>query len=259
MPILRGSARRPAGRRRWLRPRWVAVATGIIAIATVAVVVARGGSGPPGPRALTPDEANRLAITRFRNYQAGGRSVTISVPGAAGDLVISGAIDYRAKLGYGAVHGTGRDSSSDGLIEWSAGNVVIHPMANAPADPPASPPTTGWYGRPLNNVGSALDSSLAIALDLGSDRPDNAQLLPQNGAAWIGQDQVDGYPVDAMTGPSIPGRPDTAGTVCYWIGADGTMYRVQAKLASESQPLIIDFGTRKYVPVPTIPGVAPTR
>lgn len=257
--LVNGFARRRAGLRRWLRPHWVAAAGGIIAVAAVAVPLACGGSGPTGPRALTPDEANRLAITRFRNYEASGRSLTIAVPGTAGGLVIRGSVDYRAKLGYGVVDGRGRDSSADGLIEWSASTVAFHPMADAPAEPPVSPPTMGWYSRPLHVAGSSLDSSLAIALDLGSDRPDNAQLLPQNGAVWIGRDQVKGHQVDVMAGPSIPGRPDTAGTVRYWIGAGGTMYRVQAKVASESQPVAIDFGTRKYVPVPQIPGIAPTR
>ncbi|MEV6229726.1 hypothetical protein AB0L88_17875 [Saccharopolyspora shandongensis] len=230
---------------------------GIAAAAVVAFLVTGTGSGPTGPRALTSDEANRLAITRFRNYQAGGRAVTITVPSTAGGLVITGSIDYRAKLGYGVVHGTGRDTSSDGLIEWTAATVLVHPMANAPAEAPASPPGSDWYSRPLQTTGSALDTSLAIALSLGSDRPDNAALLPQNGATWTGQDQLDGHQVDVMTGPDAGAKPGTASTVRYWIGSDGTMYRVQVKVASEPQPVVIDFDTEKYVPVQPVPGVSP--
>jgi hypothetical protein len=224
-----------------------------------AFLVAGNGSGPGGPRALSPDEANRLAITRFRNYEAHGRAVTITVPGSAGGLIVTGSVDYRRKLGYGVVHGTGRGTSSDGLIEWTAASVFVHPMADAPAHAPASPPRSGWYGRPLQSSGSALDTSLAIALRLGSDRPDNAELLPQNGAAWRGRDQVDGHRVDVMTGPSDPDRPSTAGNVRYWIGSDGTMYRVRVSVNSQSQPVVIDFGTQKYVPVQAVPGVVPPR
>ncbi|MFF2809699.1 hypothetical protein ACFVT2_21515 [Streptomyces sp. NPDC058000] len=229
------------------------------AVAVAAFLVTDGGSGPSGPRALTTDEANRLAITRFRNYEAHGRAVTITVPGIAGGLTVTGSVDYQGKLGYGVVHGTGRDTSSDGLIEWTATSVFVHPMANAPAHAPASPPHSGWYSRRLQSSGSSLDSSLAIALRLGSDRPDNAQLLPQNGAAWWGRDQVDGRPVDVMTGPSSRDRAGTAGSVRYWVGADGTMYRVRVSVGSESQPVLIDFDTQKYVPVKPLPGVTPTR
>ncbi|MBB5156992.1 hypothetical protein [Saccharopolyspora phatthalungensis] len=237
----------------------MAAVIGIAAAAVVAFLVIGNGSGPTGPRALTPDEANRLAITRFRNYQAGGRAVTITVPSAAGGLVITGSIDYRGKLGYGVVHGTGRDTSSDGLIEWTAATVLVHPMANTPAQAPESPPGSDWYSRPMQTTGSALDTSLAIALGLGSDRPDNAALLPQNGATWTGQDQLGGHQVDVMTGPNANGKPGTAGNVRYWIGSDGTMYRVQVNVASEPQPVVIDFDTQRYIPVPPVPGVGPTR
>ncbi|MGH3850225.1 MAG: hypothetical protein ACRDRT_11050 [Pseudonocardiaceae bacterium] len=259
MRIQQGLPRCETCRRRWLRPRWVAAVIGSAAAAMVAFLLTGCGSSATGPRALTSDEANQLAITRFRNYQAGGRAVTITVPSTAGGLVITGSIDYRAKLGYGVVHGTGRDTSSGGLIEWTAATVLVQPMASTPTDAPASPPGSDWYGRPLHTSGSSLDSSLAIALSLGSDRPDNAELLPQNGAVWVGQDQLDGHQVDIMTGPNARATSGTAGTVRYWIGSDGTMYRIAASVASESQPVVIDFDARKYVPVRPVPGVTPTR
>jgi hypothetical protein len=224
-----------------------------------AFLIPGSGSGPSGPRALTSDETSRLAITRFRNYEAHGRSVTITVPGTAGGLIVTGSVDYRGKLGYGVVHGTGRDASSDGLIEWTAAAVFVHPMANAPGHAPASPPRSGWYSRPLRSSGSSLDSALTIALSLGSDRPDNAQLLSQNGAAWWGRDQVNGHPVDVMTGPSSRDRAGTAGSVRYWVGSDGTMYRTRVSVGSETQPVVIDFDTQKYVPVTPVPGVTPAR
>ncbi|WP_246868401.1 hypothetical protein [Saccharopolyspora sp. ASAGF58] len=98
---------------------------------------------------------------------------------------------------------------------------------------------------------------MAIALGLGSDRPDNAALLPQNGATWRGQDQWDGHQVDVMTGPDAGAKPGTGGTVRYWIGSDGTMYRVQVEVASQARPVVIDFDTGEYVPVQPVPGVGP--
>ncbi|WP_442305920.1 hypothetical protein [Streptomyces sp. 2RAF24] len=223
-----------------------------------AVFLFTGGDAEPrGPRALTSDEANRLAITRFRNYEARGRAVTITVPGTAGGLIVTGSVDYRSKVGYGVVHGTGRGTSSEGLIEWTADAVFVHPMADAPAYAPASPPRTGWYRRPLRSSGSSLDSSLTIALGLGNDRPDNAELLPQNGAAWWGRDQVDGRRVDVMTGPSSPDRSGTAGNVRYWVGSDGTMYRVRVSVGSAPEPVDIAFDTHTFLPVTPVPEATP--
>ncbi|MEJ2851928.1 MULTISPECIES: hypothetical protein [unclassified Saccharothrix] len=230
-----------------------AVAVGVTAF----LVVSR--PEPTGPRALTSDEVNRLAITRFRNFESGGRAVTITVPTTAGGLVLTGSVDYRAGLGYGVVRGTGRDTSSNGLIQWNSGTVFVHPVADAPEEAPASPPGSGWHRRPLRTSGSALDSSLLIALSLGSDRPDNAELLPQNGAAWVGRDEVRGHRVDVLSGPAARGRPGTAGNVRYWVDADGTMHRVQADVDSEPHPVVIEFDTRDYVPVQPVPGATPTR
>jgi hypothetical protein len=253
---------RPAGRRRWPRSRRAAAVIGIAAVAVTAVaafLVADGDSGGGGPRPLTTDEANRLAITRFRNYQAQGRAVTITVPGTAGGLTVTASVDYRRKVGYGVVHGTGRGRSSDGLIRWTPTSVQVRPMTDAPAHAPASPPRSGWYDRPLLSSGSALDTSLSIVLGLGGDRPDNAELLPQNGAAWWGRERVDGRWTDVMAGPSSPDRSGTAGNVRYWIGSDGTMYRVRVSVGSQPEPVVIDFDTHTYVPVEPLPATAPAR
>ncbi|MFJ6662105.1 hypothetical protein ACIQNG_38040 [Streptomyces sp. NPDC091377] len=242
------------------------------------------GDDRAGPRALTSDEVNRLAVTRFLNYRAGGRAVTITVPNVNGGLVITGSIDYRTHTGYGVVRGTGRDTSSDGLIRWTATTVHVRPMADPPTAAPASPPASGWYDRPLRAAGMTLDSALAIALDLGSDRPDNSALLPQNGASWVGRERVRGHRTDIMNGPRAgagAGAGDSAGpgasagasasaspgagggggasrTVRYWIGSDGTMYRVEAGIASAPQPVVFDFDTQTYVPVQPLPGASPT-
>lgn len=257
---MRTRQRLPRRRRPW--PRRLVVVLGLATAAIVgatAFLIVDSHSGPTGPRALTSDEANRLAIARFRNHEAGGRAVTITVPTTAGGLVITGSIDYRAKLGYGVVRGTGRDTSSDGLIQWNTTAVFIHPMEDAPAEAPASPPGSDWHRRPLRTSGNSLDSALLIALSLGSDRPDNAELLPQNGAAWVGRDQAGGHQVDVMSGPGARGKPGTAGNVRYWVGAEGIMYRVQADVASEPEPVVIDFDTQEHVPVQPAPGVTSTR
>ncbi|MFF0269313.1 hypothetical protein [Kribbella sp. NPDC004536] len=223
------------------RTRWV-VAAGLAACAVAALVLAvvGTGSGAAAPRALTADEANRLAITRFRNYETGGRAVRITVPDAAGGVVVTASVDFRAKRAAGELHGNGRNSSSDGFVRWNLTSLSVAPIADASA----------WNTRPLQPTGSALDTALRIAIGLGSDRPDNAQLLPQNGATRIGQDTVNGHQVEIMTGPAARNHPGTDGTVRYSLGPDGTMYRVQLTVASEPHPLTIDFDTQPYIPPP---------
>src|SRR5256714_5150708 len=258
MPFPRDVPRREKVRRRLLRPRWIIGTVGVIAIAVAVtgILIATGGSGDSsGHRTLTSDEANRLALTRFRNYEAGGRAVTITVPTTAGGLVVAGSIDSRAKRGYGVVHGAGRDTSSDGLIEWTATSVLVDPMPDAPATAPASPPTTGWVSRPLQQAGNSLDSSLAIALSLGDDRPDNAQLLPQNGAAWVGRDRVAGRDVDVMSGPAAVrrapgGAPGPAGTRRDWGGSAGGGDRGAAGVAPGWRPPVDPLRPRGSAPVP---------
>ncbi|MFJ5924592.1 hypothetical protein ACIQF6_18535 [Kitasatospora sp. NPDC092948] len=231
----------------------------MLAAAAAAFVLVGNGDGPAGPRELTSDEAGRLALARFRNYDAGGRAVTITVPGTAGGLVVTGSVDYRTKTGYGVVHGSGRDASSDGLIQWTAATVLVRPMSDAPAAAPATPPASGWSARPLQASGSALDTSLAMALGLGSDRPENAMLLGQNGARWIEHAKLRGHETDVMTGPDAQGRTGTSDTVRYWIDPDGTMFRVRAAVASEPKPVVIDFDTQDYLPVQPLPGLAAGR
>lgn len=143
---------RTPGRRRRRWARWAAVAVGLAAVGVAVFLLAGRGSDPSGPRALTEDEANRLAVARFRNYEARGRAVTITVPGTAGGLTVTGSVDYRGKVGYGVVRGTGRAASGDGLIQWTATSVYVHPLANPrrtrPRHRPARAGTTVRSRRP---------------------------------------------------------------------------------------------------------------
>ncbi|MFB9925830.1 hypothetical protein ACFORO_35790 [Amycolatopsis halotolerans] len=231
--------------------RWIVVALAVTVVLGAGIFSYVAASSPgSGPRAVTADEASRLAIARFRNYQKQGRAVTISVPGAAGELVITGSADYRAKTGYGVLKGKGRNDSGNGLIRWTATRVELRPLSAVPGLPPANPPADGWFGRPLNPAAGPLDRSLAILLGLGSDRPDNAQLLPQNGAEWVGSDRVNGHAVDVFTGPDSRERPGSAESVRYWLDGDGVMYRMRASVPGETNPVVIDFDTHEFIAVP---------
>jgi len=230
----------------------------VFAIAAIAAIIGifwwqAADSGDSGPRAVTSDEASRLATARFRNFESRVRAVTITVPDPAGGLVVTGSVDYRQKAGYGVVKGRGRNDSGDGLIRWTATRIELLPLPAAPARAPAAPPMSGWAARPLTASAGSLDRALSIALGLGADRPDNAQLLPQNGASWIAADQVNGRPVDIFTGPESRDRGGLAQSVRYWLDRDGLMQRVQAAIPEEADPVVIDFGIQEPIAVPTRP------
>ncbi|WP_232791593.1 MULTISPECIES: hypothetical protein [Amycolatopsis] len=232
--------------------RWMVLAAAVaVALGAGIFWYAAAGAADSGPRAVTADEASRLAIARFRNYRKQARAVTVSVPGAAGELVLTGAVDYRAEAGYGVLKGQGRTSSGNGLLRWTASRIELRPLSAVPDSPPGKPPAEGWFGRPLDPAAGALDRALAILLGLGSDRPDNAQLLPQNGAEWVAADQVNGHPVDVFTGPDSRDRPGSAGQVRYWLDADGVMYRVRAAIPGETNPVVVSFDTHEFTAVPS--------
>lgn len=252
------SAKRDQGPPTGRRTRWaIAVLTGLTAVGvTLALLIGPDEDAgalqgdETGPRAVTTEEAGRLALTRFRNYAAGGRAVTIIVPNTAGTLTVTASVDFRAKTGSGTVQGDGRNAAGEGLIRWTPTTVMFHPVTTSPQPPPES----GWSSRALQTTGSALDTALSIVLGLAGDRPENALLLIQNGATWIARDEVAGHRTDVMTGPNARGTDDTSGTVRYWIADDGTMFRVQVAVASEPEPVLIDFDTHPYVPVQPVPG-----
>jgi len=65
-------------------------------------------------------------------------------------------------------------------------------------------------------------------VSLSNDRPENAQLLRQDGATWLRQDRVGEVPVDVMTGPVRDGRAESS--FRYWVDADGRLLRLEARL-----------------------------
>jgi hypothetical protein len=65
-------------------------------------------------------------------------------------------------------------------------------------------------------------------MGLGSDRPDNAQLLAQSGPRWLGAQDIDGRHYDIFSGPHPQpqkGDADPGGLspLTYWIDASGNL------------------------------------
>lgn len=210
------------------------------------------GEETAGPRPLTTTEAQRLAATRFHNFDAGVRTVTAEYTDTGATLHLDAWVDYTEHVGYGVLS----DSADQAvLILWSATGSWTMPWSAAePAPlpvPEAGATEADWSGQALEPQASRTDALLALLLSLGSDRPDNAVLLAQTDARWLRADQLAGVTVDVIAGPSadevfVPdGRSGAeiaeAATTRYWVGDDGVLHRFEVRLGGAGDWIPIDY------------------
>jgi hypothetical protein len=236
-------------RRLWMAiAALVAVLVAALVGVTAVVLHADDTGGTPTSRPLTADEANRLGVTRFRNHEAGARHITVTIPGTTGGagsgapLTLTGSADFTRHLGYGVLTDEGTGAVS--LVQWTLTSVIALPWSPGkaiPATPPAD--TAGWQGRSLVANGSSVDTALLLVLNLAGDRPENAQLLNQNGALWLRSTTLDGQKVDVVRGPGAEadGQVEDSRTR-FWLTADGTSLRVEVDLATSADPLVVGLG-----------------
>lgn len=206
-------------------------------------------STTPDPRPLSIPEAERLALVRFSNYTTGISAFTASVPSPGGKLVLDGRVDFVNHLGYAGMRTDGRDDEfSKGLVQWNLGRMAF---AVNPSTRPVDPvPVIDWQVRDLQERGSELDGALRLLVNLGSDRPENAQLLLQSSARWLRSDKVGDTAVDIFEGPK---QKDAAeARLRYWLDADGKLRRLEAKLGNSEELAVFDF-TGSGGPVQVIP------
>ncbi|NGY61855.1 hypothetical protein G7043_23285 [Lentzea sp. NEAU-D13] len=197
-------------------------------------------SATPDPRPLSIPEAERLALVRFSNYTTGVSAFTASVPSPGGKLLLDGRVDFVHHHGYAGMRTDGRsDEFSQGLVQWN-----LRRMAFATA------PSADWQVRDLQERGSELDGALRLLLNLGADRPENAQLLLQSSARWLRADRIGDTAVDVFEGPRQKDATDSR--LRYWLDPDGKLRRLEAKLGAQEEPAVFDF-TGPARPVQLIP------
>jgi hypothetical protein len=223
----------------------------LVALAAVVLVAA---CGAPEPRPLSAGEAERLALVRFANYRSRTANFTATVPTGAGPVALHGRVDFVEHLGYAEMSTGGRrDDSSAGLLQWTPSAVAFRGGAGLLATDP--PPPDRWHFRPLQ-PGPELDTALRLLLGLGTDRPDNVQLLRQSSARWVRTDSVDGTPVDVLDGPQPARAAQTAARVQYWLDAGGALRRVEARIGDRPDPVVVTFAAAGP-PVPAPVSVFP--
>ncbi|GLW72745.1 hypothetical protein Kpho02_50440 [Kitasatospora phosalacinea] len=237
-----------AGRRG--RVRWSALGIAVTALlAGVAAWALPVPAPAPGPRPVTVEEAARMSLARFTTYQAGPLRVRIEVPEAGRTLTVDGVVDYRARHAVGGY----RAGSGTGLLAWDHAGLGVAP--GQPQDPlraAASMPPGSWSPRAY--TGAPLDSALQLALQLGRDRPDNAQLLAEQGPQWLRSERIDGHEYDVFSGPRPRSAADDGPSpLTYWIDGDGRLRRVTVREAGIPEPVTVDFPGGSADPVPSTP------
>lgn len=228
----------------------------LVALLACGLLASMPGCGEPVPaaRAVTTDEADRLAVARFLNYQEGGRAVEVAVPSSSGQLTITASVDFTEHVGYGVLRTKGSKApGSQGLLQWTPKALALRPEQQPPATQPAQPPMGGWQGRRLEAKGSSLDTALLLVLNLASDRPENAQLLKQNGARWLRTADVDGLECDVFQGPKAEGA-DRA-RLFYYLDPTGKMTKVEATFGTTEKPVVVTFDQTRYTAVKPLKGM----
>jgi len=232
--------------------RAVARAAIVLAIATALLTGCGATAGDDFPageaRAVTTDEAQLLAATRFHNFDAGVRTVAFALEEGGGSSGFTGWVDYANGVGYGRL----ATASDTRLLLWNSDVVGSHPTdaATAPLPiPDADRLADAWTGGALTPSESRLHTMLVMLGSLGADRPDNPLLLQQSGALWLGERRLDGREVTVFAGPpsdeALPAGatadPDAA-SVRYWVDATGLLVRLDVRLGGGADWTSVEFG-----------------
>ncbi|SCE66165.1 hypothetical protein GA0070216_101224 [Micromonospora matsumotoense] len=243
------------------RRRTTIVVLGVVAATSAAALVAGLPSWSPAPaapaRALTADEAERLAAVRVSTYRDVRAGVRVAVGTGAGRTDLVGWVDWSRPLAYLDVGGPGAGQDR-GLVQATPSVLVQRPDPRAivtPARPPLMPPGDRWRLRnppPGRGLAGALDVLFALA----ADRAEPAEPLHAGGGRWLGRDTVGGDPVDVLqaalrpTGPTgRPAGPTTAPTghpvagdadPRWWVDRDARLRRWAGRLA-DGTPITVEL------------------
>ncbi|MFF8280676.1 hypothetical protein ACF05T_32170 [Streptomyces lateritius] len=208
---------------------------------------------------LTVQQAELLALARFTNYRSAVGTVTATIPVKGRTLRLDGQLDWRAHTGYAELRDEtpGAATRWRHLLRWNRSTVSARFNWTGPR--PDKPPADGWSKRRLEPHSATVDSTLLLLLSLGSDRPENAQLLVRSSARLLGHEKISGVPVTIFSGPGTadapaptePSAPWTPGRTRYWIDADGGLRRFAARLGSADTWMTADIS--RQTPPPATP------
>lgn len=233
---------------------------GVVWVAAAIVLASCGGGGgdgeaiasspaaPVGTR-LTAAQANALSQGLFKNFQAGGAQVTVTIPYGSSTFTLDGDIDWKRHVGAATVTTTFRDgvrAPQAQAVFWSRTTIVMPLPGLEAAMAERGRPGVTFLARPLDGSTATLDRVVAFIDAIASDRPENPLLLRQRPeVVFLGREDVEGTPAD---------RYQSSESAQFWLAATGgRIVRVSANFAGLEQPVDVrlrDHGPRSM----TFPG-----
>jgi len=193
------------------------------------------------PTRLTTDQAQALAVMRFRTWSRKPATFKVAV---TSNVAFSAtvAIDFTRGAGYGNYQTTrpGSDATLDqGVIAWSGSYIETTHTGTAAALPGVS----AWAERPVD-TSNLIDLTLMLASNLGADRPENPALLQQGGARLLRTIGTGDAKVWEIRGPGSSAA-DTADSTqatsktTYRITPDGELRRFEADLGTDEPATVV--------------------
>lgn len=223
-------------------------AGGVLALGMAVAMVAACGSpavGVPAGSRLTQAQALSLAQVLYRNYEAGGAHVSVSVPYGSGvTATLDGDVDFRDHAGHLAVRTLVKGyppqaqdvDYTSGAVYESGGPVVAQEIAGS------GRAGVRWVERRPDPARRPVDTVIAIIVALASTQRDNPLLIQESAARWMARQRVDGAETDVY-------RYNQA--VTYYVGVtDGLLYRFVGRVQDFAGPVTVDLSQRGPHPSP---------
>ncbi|MGW8482382.1 hypothetical protein ACWGJP_04545 [Microbacterium sp. NPDC055903] len=161
---------------------------------------------------LTTEQAESLAQTRFQLTASGPQVLEISI----------GAKDDVDHLELQVTYDPERHAAWGTMLRGPEGLAVEEQVAFGP-DAFAKLQDGQWV---VGGLDAGPGAALAVVFALASDRPENAQLLRQSDAVYLGSVDDDGTLLDVYRSPSAEGA--TEARTRFWLDEDGRLRRVDA-------------------------------
>ena len=187
------------------------------------------GEGTP----LTAQQADRLSRALYLDYVARGARLRVSLPARSGAArLLTGRIDWHAHLAAGSLTHPGSPREARRTLLWSPSAVLETGvpglrLAAALTDRPKA----RYVASPLTPASSGLDSVLALLNGLAATKPENALLLQQGSARFLGIRTIGGRRCETYR----------SGSLTLSLEAGGAIRRVSALVNSYATPVEIDL------------------
>ncbi|MFC4336480.1 hypothetical protein [Salininema proteolyticum] len=221
-----------------MRRRTIKLPGAILALIVLVLAASctEGADESPMPgRPVSAEEASLLALARYKAWTDSPVSIELRVPDGT---TVEAVVDYKERKAVGSfTDGAGRH----GMVVWTD-QVVAFAEGAVPEqiDPGAGSLPGEWTRRPMGK--ELFDRAAGLALGLGDDRPDNAQLIISGGARRLRTETVDGVACDVYSGPRPSDADDSEiSPLSYWISEEGRMKKAEMEFKGLNTPAVVSF------------------